>query len=71
MKTTSTHHSDTVSLVRLKLMISVKYDHLAHTHWVETKLSEVAEWTMLCDWVETRSVSMMGTSEQLMAQIQS
>ena len=38
-------------------MISVKYDLLARIHWAETKLSEKAEWKMLCDWVETKSLS--------------
>ena len=51
-------------------MISVKYDLLAHTHWVKTKLSEEAEWTMLCDWVEIRSLSDKATLDPPTTQTQ-
>ena len=57
MKTTSTYHSDTVSRVKLKLTISDEYDLLVRILWVRTKLSDIVEWKMLCDWVEIRSLS--------------
>ena len=52
-------------------MISVKYDLLALIHWVKTKLSEKAEWTMLCDWVGIKSLFDKATSGTRITQTQS